>query len=90
VIDDHQIDRHFTRNDIKELYDFQLEQLSKVQSTLTYPTESNTDLNLPESEDHLLFDLLNEHRRWIYSYHSHDSLLENKIDENLSPEERRQ
>ncbi|CAF4756592.1 unnamed protein product [Rotaria sp. Silwood1] len=90
VIDDHQIDRHFTRNDIKELYDFQLEQLSKVQSILTYPKESNTDLNLSESEDHLLFDLLNEHRRWIYSYHSHDSLLENKIDENLSPEERRQ
>ncbi|CAF4832314.1 unnamed protein product, partial [Rotaria sp. Silwood1] len=90
VIDDHQIDRHFTRNDIKELYDFQLEQLSKVQSILTYPKESNTDLNLSESEDHLLFDLLNEHRRWIYSYHSHDSLLENKIDENLSPEERLQ
>ncbi|CAF4244926.1 unnamed protein product, partial [Rotaria sordida] len=91
VIDDHQIDRHFTWKDIKELYDFQLEELPKAtQSTLTYSTESNTDLNPPEPEDRLLFDLLNEHRRWIYSYHSHDSLLENKIDENLSPEERRQ
>ncbi|CAF4960911.1 unnamed protein product, partial [Rotaria sp. Silwood1] len=91
VIDGHQIDRHFTWEDIKELYDFQLEELPEAtQSTLTYSTESNTDLNPPEPEDRLLFDLLNEHRRWIYSYHSHDSLLENKIDENLSPEERRQ
>ncbi|CAF1376548.1 unnamed protein product, partial [Rotaria sordida] len=90
VIDDHQIDRHFTRTDIKELYDFQLEELPKAQSTATCPTESNTDLNPPEPEDRLLFDLLNEHRSWIYSYHSHDSLLENKVDENLSPEERRQ
>ncbi|CAF4335601.1 unnamed protein product [Rotaria sp. Silwood2] len=90
VVDGHQIDRHFTRQDIKELYDFQLEELPKAQSTSTYPTESNTNLNSSEPEDRLLFDLLNEHKHWIYSYHSHDSLLENKIDENLSPEEQSQ
>ena len=90
MIDDHQLDRHFTRYDIKQLYDFQIEQLPNAPSISTCPTESHTDLNFPESEDRLLFDLLIQHSRWIHSYHSHDSLLENKIEENLSPEERRQ
>jgi hypothetical protein len=40
-------------------------------------------------KDHLLLDLLYEHNRWIHSYHSHDSLLENKLDEGLSEDERR-
>jgi hypothetical protein len=83
VIDDHQLDRHFTENDIKELYKFTPEQFPEVRPT------SNTDFNYPIPKDHLLLDLLYEHNQWIHSYHSHDSLLENKLDEGLSEDERR-
>ncbi|CAF1332409.1 unnamed protein product, partial [Rotaria sordida] len=83
VIDDHQLDRHFTENDIKELYKFTPEQLPELRSM------TNTDFNYPIPKDHLLLDLLYEHNHWIHSYHSHDSLLENKLDEGLSEEERR-
>ncbi len=84
MIDDHQLDRHFTQNDIKELYKFQPEQLPAVQTT---STPLNFNYSIPK--DHLLLDLLYEHNRWIHSYHSHDSLLENKLDEGLTAEERR-
>ncbi|CAM4927325.1 unnamed protein product [Rotaria socialis] len=90
VIDDHQLDRHFTQADIKELYNFQVEQLPEAQSTSTHSTTSSTALNYPESEDRLLCDLLQEHSRWIHSYHSQDSLLENRIDESFSADERLQ
>ncbi|CAF1015945.1 unnamed protein product [Adineta ricciae] len=83
VIDDHQLDRHFTENDIKELYKFTPEQLPEQRSI------SNTDFNYAVPKDHLLLDLLYEHNQWIHSYHSHDSLLENKLDEGLSDDERR-
>ncbi|CAF4764497.1 unnamed protein product, partial [Rotaria sp. Silwood2] len=81
---------NFTRRDIKELYDFQVEQLPNAQSASTCSRESKNGFNYPETEACLLFDILNEHSRWIHSYHSHDSLLENKIDKNLSPEEQHQ
>jgi transcriptional regulator ATRX len=84
VVDDHQLDRHFTQNDIKELYKFNPEQLPPVQTT---STPINFNYSIPK--DRLLLDLLYEHNRWIHSYHSHDSLLENKIDEGLTVEERR-
>jgi len=83
VIDDQQLDRHFTENDIKELYKFTPEPLPEAKPT------SNEDFNYQIPKDHLLLDLLYEHQRWIHSYHSHDSLLENKLDEGLSEEERR-
>ncbi|CAF1297698.1 unnamed protein product [Adineta steineri] len=89
VIDDHQLDRHFTQNDIKELYNFKPEKLPEPRSASTLLTELETELNYPIPKDHLLFDLLCEHNRWIQSYHSHDSLLENKLDEGLTVEERR-
>ncbi|CAF5094868.1 unnamed protein product, partial [Rotaria magnacalcarata] len=83
VIDDHQLDRHFTENDIKELYKFTPEQLPEARQI------STTDFNYAIPKDHLLLDLLYEHNQWIHSYHSHDSLLENKLDEGLTEEERR-
>jgi transcriptional regulator ATRX len=84
VVDDHQLDRHFTQSDIKELYKFQPEQLPQAQTT---STPLNFNYSIPK--DHLLLDLLYEHNRWIHSYHSHDSLLENRLDEGLTVEERR-
>jgi hypothetical protein len=68
---------------MKELYKFTREQLPET------CLPSDTDFNYPIPKDHLLLDLLYEHNRFIHSYHSHDSLLENKLDEGLSEEERR-
>jgi transcriptional regulator ATRX len=68
---------------MKELYKFTPEPLPESRPT------TNTDFNYSIPKDHLLLDLLYEHNRWIHSYHSHDSLLENKLDEGLSEEERR-
>ena len=39
--------------------------------------------------DDILGTLLLEDKRCIYNYHEHDSLLENKISESLSAEERK-
>ena len=83
MIDDQQLDRHFSESDIKELYKFTPEPLPEAKAT------TNEDFNYQIPKDHLLLDLLYEHQRWIHSYHSHDSLLENKLDEGLSEEERR-
>ncbi|CAF4738111.1 unnamed protein product [Rotaria sp. Silwood1] len=89
VVDDHQLDRHFTQSDIKELYKFTPEQLPEARSSSTLLTELDTNFKYPIPKDHLLLDLLYEHSRWVHSYHSHDSLLENKLDEGLSAEDRR-
>ena len=40
-------------------------------------------------QDRLLADLLSEKKQWIVRYHEHDSLLENKADEDLTEEERK-
>ena len=39
--------------------------------------------------DVLLKETLSDCKKWIFSYHEHDDLLENKIVEELSEEERR-
>jgi Ni,Fe-hydrogenase I large subunit len=66
------------------LYKFKPEKLPDAQTT---STPLNFNYAIPK--DHLLLDLLYEHNRWIHSYHSHDSLLENRIDEGLTADERR-
>ena len=37
----------------------------------------------------MLAELLTEHKDWIVQYHEHDSLLENKVEEELTEEERK-
>ncbi len=88
-MDDHQLDRHFTQSDIKELYNFKPERLPEARPASSLLTESDTEFPYAIPKDHLLLDLLYEHNRWIHSYHSHDSLLENKLDEGLTADERR-
>ena len=75
VIDEHQLDRHFTSAELAQLYAFE--------------PDLDTEIvhNIPEDE--LLKSLLIECKSWILKYHEHDSLLENRIDEGLSEEERR-
>lgn len=40
-------------------------------------------------QDTLLAELLKSHKDWIVTYHEHDSLLENQIDQNLTEEEKK-
>ncbi|XP_076117103.1 transcriptional regulator ATRX-like isoform X2 [Mytilus galloprovincialis] len=81
VIDEHQIDRHFDSNDLRELYIFKPDRLDDPNRT-ERPTPA-----LPK--DTLLAELLTNKKDWIVGYHEHDSLLENKIDQELSEEERK-
>lgn len=71
-----QIERHFTMNELAELYEFKDEPLSER------PTPS-----VPE--DRLLAELLEKHKTVIWSVSNHDSLLENQVDQNLTEEERK-
>lgn len=75
VIDEQQIQRHFKANDVSELYRFSL-------------PEKPEDRQLPQvPKDRLLADMLLKHKDLIVNYHEHDSLLENKPEEHLTPEE---
>ena len=77
VIDEHQLDRHFTSEELRELYKFE-------------PDLRDNSADVPVMpEDDVLKQLLLLNRKWISSYHQHDSLLENKLSEGLSEEERK-
>ena len=76
VVDEQQIERHFTMNELAELY--------------TYNDEKNETRPVPKvPKDLLLAELLKKHGSMIWSFHDHDSLLENQVDENLTEEERK-
>lgn len=74
VIDAHQIDRHFTESDLNELYDI-------------HNLEPGEESPLPKlHEDELLSKVIDTHKI-IHKLHSHESLLEEKIDEHLTKDE---
>ncbi|XP_071500793.1 uncharacterized protein [Diadema antillarum] len=81
VVDEHQIERHFTSADLSELYNFTPDRLD--------------DPNRPEQptpvlpKDYVLAELLKHKRDVIVKYHEHDSLLENIEEEELTEEERK-
>lgn len=77
VIDEQQIDRHYNQNDLQELYNFDLEQ--------------DDERILPIlPKDRLFAEMLRKYEDMIYKYHEHDTLLENKEEETLGEEERKQ
>lgn len=80
VIDEQQVERHFKEEDLRELYTFEPDVWNEEEAAKrpppTYP------------KDRLLADLLSEQPRLVASFHNHDSLLENRIDEGLSEAER--
>lgn len=78
VIDEHQLDRHFTSQELRELYAFEPD---------VWTGSSGIVHQIPD--DDLLKSLLIDCKHWIYKYHEHDSLLENKLNEGLSEEERK-
>ena len=75
VVDEQQIDRHFSAADLAELYSFDRN------STKQRPTPM-----VPK--DRLLAELLMKHKEWIVTYHEHDSLLQNETETDLTEEER--
>lgn len=77
VIDEQQIDRHYNQNDLQELYKYELE-----------PDDERILPKLPK--DRLFAEMLKKYEDMIYKYHEHDTLLENKEEETLDEEERRQ
>lgn len=76
VIDEQQIDRHYKEKDIMQLYSFDLE-----------PEASSETPLLPK--DRLFADILSQYPEFVYRYHEHDSLLENKEEETLDEDERK-
>jgi transcriptional regulator ATRX len=78
VIDSHQLERHFTDRELRELYAFEPD---------IYDPEKAEVPIMPC--DDLLKYLLSDCKKWILRYHEQDSLLENKLSEGLSEEERK-
>ncbi|KAK3577102.1 hypothetical protein CHS0354_037134 [Potamilus streckersoni] len=81
VIDENQIERHFSASDLQELYTFRPDRLDDP-NRKEKPTPK-----LPK--DVLLAELLQSHKDWIVGYHDHDSLLENIEQDKLTEEERK-
>jgi len=73
VVDEQQIERHFTMNELSELY--------------TYKDEPNEHLKIPA--DKLLAELIIKHKDAIGKIHEHDTLLEHQVNEEISEEERK-
>ncbi|XP_043599240.1 transcriptional regulator ATRX homolog isoform X1 [Bombus pyrosoma] len=76
VVDEQQIERHYSNQNLNELYTFERNNGEK-------PT-----LNLPK--DRLLAEIFLKYKNFVENYHEHDSLLENKAEEELNEEERKQ
>ena len=76
VVDEQQIERHFNSADLNELYRFEAD------SHTRRPTP-------PLPKDRLLAELMIQRKEWIVTFHEHDSLLENKEDEELNEDERK-
>ncbi|XP_007228485.3 transcriptional regulator ATRX isoform X2 [Astyanax mexicanus] len=83
VVDQQQIERHFTMNELTELYSFEPDQLDD-------PSEKKSKRATPMlPKDPFLAELLHSFKDQIVGYHEHDSLLDHKEEEALSEEERK-
>ncbi|KAI5624751.1 transcriptional regulator ATRX [Silurus asotus] len=83
VVDQQQIERHFTMNELTELYSFEPDQLDD-------PSEKKSKRSTPMlPKDPVLAELLHNFKDQIVGYHEHDSLLDHKEEEALSEEERK-
>lgn len=64
--------------------------MNELAELYTYNDEKNETRPVPKvPKDLLLAELLKKHGSMIWSFHDHDSLLENQVDENLTEEERK-
>ncbi|XP_040005999.1 transcriptional regulator ATRX-like isoform X2 [Xiphias gladius] len=83
VVDQQQIERHFTLSELTELYIFEPDLLNDPNSKKSKKTTSV----LPK--DKVLAQLLQTCKDQIVSYHEHESLLDHKQEEELSEAERK-
>ncbi|XP_076468089.1 uncharacterized protein LOC143298937 isoform X2 [Babylonia areolata] len=80
VVDEHQVERHFTAADLAELYAFKPDHLSDKDEEET--------LMLPK--DVLLAEIVSgDQKDWFVALHEHDSLLENLVEQELTEEEKK-
>lgn len=66
VVDEQQIERHYSNHNLNELYMFE-----------GYNDKEKPTLNLPK--DRLLAEIFLKFKDIVENYHEHDSLLENKV-----------
>ncbi|XP_071773053.1 transcriptional regulator ATRX isoform X1 [Centroberyx gerrardi] len=83
VVDQQQIERHFTMNELSELYNFEPDLLDD-------PSEKKSKRATPMlPKDPFLAEMLQTNKDQIVCYHEHDSLLDHKEEEALSEEDRK-
>ncbi|XP_039279743.1 transcriptional regulator ATRX homolog [Nilaparvata lugens] len=76
VVDEQQVNRYFSQNDLQELYNFT-------------PADPK-DAPIPTvPKDRLMADMLHSHKEWIFKIFEHDSLLDHVEEEELDEEERK-
>ncbi|WAQ98083.1 ATRX-like protein [Mya arenaria] len=81
VVDEHQIESHYTSSDLAELYRFTPDRLDD-------PNRKERPLPmLPK--DHMLAELMTTYKEWIVTFHEHDSLLENVVEQELTEDEKK-
>ncbi|CAJ1064215.1 transcriptional regulator ATRX-like isoform X1 [Xyrichtys novacula] len=83
VIDQQQIERHFTLSELAELYTFEPDLLNDPNSKKSKRTCSDPP------KDKVLEQLLQTCKDHIVSFHEHESLLDHKQEEELSEAERK-
>ncbi|KAJ8405745.1 hypothetical protein AAFF_G00311820 [Aldrovandia affinis] len=84
VVDQQQIERHFTMNELTELYNFEPDLLD---DPISEKRRKRATPMLPK--DTFLAKLLHSFKDQIVGYHEHDSLLDHKEEEALSEEDRK-
>ncbi|KAG8448192.1 hypothetical protein GDO86_015328 [Hymenochirus boettgeri] len=84
VVDQQQIERHFTMNELTELYTFEPDLLDDPNTEKKKKRETPM---LPK--DTVLAELLQIVKEHIVTYHEHDSLLDHKEEEALTEEDRK-
>ncbi|XP_068596338.1 transcriptional regulator ATRX [Brachionichthys hirsutus] len=83
VVDQQQIERHFTTNELSELYTFEPDMLDD-------PSGKKSKRATPMlPKDPFLAEMLQNNKDQIMCYHEHDSLLDHKEEEALSEEDRK-
>uniref|UniRef100_A0A674MB37 DNA helicase n=1 Tax=Takifugu rubripes TaxID=31033 RepID=A0A674MB37_TAKRU len=83
VVDQQQIERHFTTNELAELYTFEPDMVDD-------PSEKKRKAATPVlPKDPFLAEMLQNNKDQIACYHEHDSLLDHKEEEALSEEDRK-
>ena len=78
AIDEKQLERHFNSNSTEKAKMYDLLNLNPTRKSLSFNPR----------EDHLLAEAIHDRLDHVFSIHEHESLLQNKLEEHLSEEER--